>query len=340
MPKVQKRTERYELERSPFAQNPTQKELGQLVGLKRDALRALATHRDLWIVRRDEPINGKLRHLAYPRGKLRAVHERFKFHLKKIKQPEYLFSPRTGRSQRDNAARHIGQQQFFSLDIKQFYPSTTEKHVFHWAVSELGMRKDVAGLFTRIVTVDGIVSFGSPLTPVLATLVHRRMFDTIAKACKRRGLQISLWVDDITISGNFVPGELVSEIREIIRSYGLRSHKLNYRTGNRPVSITGVDVNGNELCASRLVHERVRKLYVELSSAKSDLEADLIIGRLLSALGTLRYTIGRKSAAGRRVSDRMNSLRQKRFNLNPITVSVTENTYSPETHTTNDLPWN
>lgn len=340
MPSMRKRIERYELERSPLAQNPTQKDIAKLVGLKRDALRALATHRDSWIIRRDEPINGKLRHLAYPRGKLRRVHERFKFHLKKIKQPDYLFSPRSGRSQRDNAAQHVGQQQFFSLDVKQFYPTTTEKHVYHWAADELGMREDVAGLFTRLATVDGIVSFGSPLTPVLATLVHRKMFDAIAKACRRRGLHISLWVDDITISGNFVPGELVSEIREIIRAQGLKSHKLHYRTGNRPVAITGVNVNGEELCASRLVHERVRKLYAALSEAKSDIEAEIIIGRLLSALGTLRYTVGRSSTVGKKTSDRMNALRQKRSKVTSITVTAPNSPPAGQILSSEEPPWN
>ena len=272
MPKHSKkhRAERYELDRSPLAQNPTQRDLANLLGMKRDEIRGLATHRDSWIVRRDEVINGKLRHLAYPRGKLRSIHELFKFHLIKVKQPDYLYSPRKGRSQRDNAARHLGQRQFLAFDLKQFYPSTTEKHIYRWAREKLGMYEDVAGLFTRLVTVDGIASFGSPVTPVLATLVHRTMFDAIAQICKRRGLRISLWVDDFTISGQFVPGEVVREIREIVRTNGLRSHKLRYRTGNRPVSVTGVNIDGDTLKASRSLHDRIRQDYAALWRAKSE----------------------------------------------------------------------
>jgi len=304
--------ERYELNRSPLAQNPTQSDLAKLLGMKRSELRALATYRDTWIVRREAVISNKVRHLAYPRGKLRRVHERLKFHLKKIQQPDYLYSPRVGRSQRDYASLHLGQQQYLTLDLKQFYPSTTEGHIFDWAKHELGMRDDVAGLFTRLVSVDEAASFGSPLTPVLASLVHRKLFDAIAKLCKERGLRISLWVDDLTISGNFVPGILLNAIRELIRVHRLRSHKLRYRTGNRPVTLTGLLVDGDRLRAPRTVHERIQTYYEELSNAPNDVEAEIIIGRLLSALGSLRFIVGRSTNAAKSASDQMNTLRQRR----------------------------
>lgn len=335
-----KKIERYEVKQSPLAQKPTQRQLAKLVKLKRDELRALATYHDTWIVRRDEEINGKLRHLAYPRGKLRVVHELLKFHLKKIKQPPYLFSPRVGRSQRDNAALHLGQTQFLKLDIKQFYPSTTAKHVYRWAREELGMHDDVAGLFTRLATVDGVASFGSPLTPVLATLVHRKIFDTIYRVCEQRGLRMSLWVDDITISGKFIPGVLVREIREIIRTHGLKSHKLFYMTGNRPVAITGPLVDDLYIRATRSLHEQIRGLYGALSEASDDAEAEKIINRLLSALGTLRYTVGRASKTAQKTSDRMNTLRQRRSKLAPMTKRRSTDVTIAKSSDDGNAPWN
>lgn len=148
------------------------------------------------------------------------------------------------------------------------------------------------------------------------------MLDAIADACRRRGLRLSLWVDDFTISGRFVPGELVREIREIIRTHGLKSHRLCYRTGNRPVAITGVIVDRNELHASRTLHERIRQEYEALSIATTDAEAETIINRLLSALGSLRYTVGRSAVAGKKAADRMNSLRQRRTRLVPTTIGA------------------
>ncbi len=133
MPKrrIRKAYERYELERSPLAQNPTQRDIAALVREKRDDLQKLATPRfkEQFIVRRTIESGGKTRDLVYPEARLRAVHERLKFHLSKIIQPSYLMSPRKGKAQRDNAAAHLDAAEYLTLDLKQFYPSTTRSMI-------------------------------------------------------------------------------------------------------------------------------------------------------------------------------------------------------------------
>ena len=235
-----KQVERYELERSPLAQRPTQRDIAALVGETRDDLRRLVNYKNEFIIRRQITTGkkGKVRDLAYPTKRLRSAHERLKFHLNKVKQPSYLFSPRRKKGQRDNAALHLDQDQYLTLDLKQFYPSTSEDMVRGWFRDELGMYDDVARLLTHLCTIDGKVSFGSPVTPVLCSLVHRRMFDKIADICNARGLRYSVWVDDLTISGRFVPGEVLRQIRAVVRAAGLKSHSVRYRSGNRPVFIT------------------------------------------------------------------------------------------------------
>jgi len=307
-------TERYDLARSPFAQRPTQKDLGELLGTTRDHLRYLATHKEHFVVRRQEEIGKKkkLRDLKYPVADLRGVHERLKFHLNKIRQPSYLFSPRRDRGQRDNAALHLGQQQYLTLDLKQFYPSTTAAMVRHWFQNELGMYQDVAGLLTHLCTIDDQVAFGSPLTPVLCSLIHRPMFDEIADVCDRHGLNYSLWVDDLTISGQFVHGDVVRAIRMIIASAGLRSHKIQFRTGNRPVFITGIGVVGRDLVAPNALNLRIKEVWDKYHLAETVDERDACTQALLAQLGTQRHICGPSSVLGRKAADQMNSLRQKR----------------------------
>ncbi|MGO4561980.1 reverse transcriptase family protein [Rhizobiales bacterium 3FA27D7] len=309
-----KRVERYELERSPLAQKPTQREIAVLLSETRDDLRRLVNYKNEFIVRRQITTGkkGKVRDLAYPVSRLRAAHERLKFHLNKVKQPSYLFSPRTKRGQRDNAALHLDQDQYLTLDLKQFYPSTSEDMVRRWFRDELGMYDDVAGLLTHLCTIDGKVSFGSPLTPVLCTLVHRRMFDQIADICDARGLRYSVWVDDLTISGRFVPGEVLRRIRAVVCAAGLKSHSIRYRSGNRPVFITGIGVVGSRLVAPNSLNLKIRECWAEYHDAETDYEQDFLTQRLLTYLGTVRQIAGAKSEVGRKVADEMNSLRQKR----------------------------
>lgn len=138
------------------------------------------------------------------------------------------------------------------------------------------------------------------------------MFDQIAAVCGARGLRYSVWVDDLTISGRFVPGDVLNQIREIVRATGLKSHDIVYRSGNRPVFITGIGVVGPELVAPNSLHLKIRDSWTEYHCAVTDNERDAMCQRLLSHLGTLRYVTGASSDAGRKAADQMNSLRQER----------------------------
>lgn len=304
--------ERYDLERSPLAQRPTQRDLAALLGETKPDLERLINYKEQFIVRRQEKIGGKDRDLAYPTARLRGVHERLKFHLNKVRQPSYLFSPRKGRSQRDNAELHLDQDQYLTLDIKQFYPSTTEAMVFRWFKSDLGMYNDVAGMLTHLCTIDGKASFGSPLTPVLCTLVHRPMFDRVSDICNARRLRHSLWVDDLTISGKFVPGQVVTSIRKAVQDCGLRSHKIRYRSGNRPVVITGIGVVGRELVAPNTLNLRIKQYWNDLHEAVTADEKAACAQLLMGQLGTVRHIAGSKSDVGQRAANQANMLKQKR----------------------------
>ncbi len=342
----QQKYERYPFSDSPWTQDLTQKELAELIGWKKHQLEALVRDKERYTRRKTEQIGSKMRDLAVPTGKLRTVHERLKFHLNKIKQPPYLFSPRKGRSQRDNAEHHVNQVQFLSLDIKQFYPSTSDEHIFRWAYYVAGLRSDVAGLLVKLVAIDGKMPFGSPVSPVLTTHVHRPMFDAIYELCRSQSLKMSLWVDDLTISGRFVRGELVEAIRAIIRRQGFKTHKIKFRSvgraqGGRPVVVTGVPVRARRVDAPFSLQKRVQDGYAKLRLDLTDVERVQAIDSLLSALGTYRYHLGRSSPEGRKTADRMQALRQRRAKLDLTVITQPSGPIKPWGTPTRDceVPW-
>jgi len=346
LPKIKKAkpTERYQISSSPLAQKMTQKKLACLVGMKRDELRSLAKYKENYIIRREIEKNGKIRKLVYPNGKLRRFHEIISFHLKKIIQPIYLYSPRKGYSQRHNASLHVGQRQFLKVDIKQFYPSTTAVQISAWATAHLKMPQDVARLFADLVTGDGSAFFGSPLTPVLATLVHRKMFDEVYNRCKKRGLRCSLWVDDLTISGKFVPGLLLEEIRSIIALNGLKSHKLEYLTGNRSVVVTGLRVF-NVGIEPPLKHlKQIGVLFSSLAAAENLRNTEILTAKLLSVAGSAKYIVGSSSPNWHKLSNQMNSVKQKLAKKirvhNEMRAKLNSKTHSLNLSTSSEpVPW-
>ena len=335
------RYERYAFEASPWVQDLNQRDLAELLGTTKGRLETLISGKDKYTKRKTVRIGSKDRQLAVPVGKLRTTHERLKFHFNKIKQPEYLFSPRKGRGQRDNAEHHVGQNQFLELDIVQFYPSTTQEHIFRWAYHAAGLKADVAGMIAKLVAIDGKMPFGSPVSPVLTTLVHRAMFDEIYELCQVRGLKMSLWVDDLTISGTFVAGELLEQIRSVIRRHGFHTHKIQFKTGARTVNVTGVPIRRKRIDAPRAVHQRIQDGYAELRRSLSDVERLQVMDRLLSALGTYRYHLGPGSSEGQRAANRMHALRQRRAQLDPVFVTkpLVPSAISPAESSDEGLPW-
>ena len=224
-------------------------------------------------------------------------------------------SPRKGRSQRDNAAAHLDAVQYLTLDIQQFYPSTTRSMIRRSLIDQFGMSGDVAGLIAHIATAEDRACFGSPLTPVLVTLVHRPMFNEIADLCAEYGLAYSVWVDDLTISGHEIPGTFVLRLRALIAVRGLRSHKLCYRMGNRAVFITGIGVVGSELIVPNRIELRSQELWQDFQDARRQGENDDIdtaATRLLGHLGGIRHVVGPASKRGQKLANEMNSIRQKR----------------------------
>jgi hypothetical protein len=285
-----------------------------LVRESKNDLNTLATSqfKEQFLVRRSIETNGKLRDLVYPEGRLRAVHERLKFQFSKIIQPSYLMSPRRGRSQRDNAEAHLAASQYFALDLRQFYPSTTRQMIRNSLVEQFGMQPDVAGLIAHLATADDRACFGSPLTPVLAALVHRPMFDRIADRCSEDDLSYTVWVDDLSVSGECITGEFRADVRSIISQHGLKSHKLKCRTGNNPVFITGIGIVGANLIVPKRIELRSKELWAALIAAQTFDEKDTSSTRLLSHLGGIRAVVGATSRRGQKIASEMNSIRQRR----------------------------
>lgn len=80
-PRKPQRYERYAFEDSPWVQDLTQGDLAEFLGYTKTQLEALIRDKDSWVGRRTELTGSKMRNLAVPYGKLRAAHERLKFHL-------------------------------------------------------------------------------------------------------------------------------------------------------------------------------------------------------------------------------------------------------------------
>ncbi|WP_017503473.1 reverse transcriptase family protein [Sphingomonas sp. 3F27F9] len=259
--------------------------LADVLGLAEAELRAMATGPDRYRQFEIEKKSGGKRPVEDPVAPLKRVQGRIAKMLARIEPPSFLFCPVKGRCYVSNAARHRGNRVVHCLDIKKFFPNTPRVRVIAFFQSIMGCRADVAGLLGDLCTFEGHLPTGSPLSPILAYYSYHDMWAEIAAFCTAKGYTLTVYVDDVTISGAKVPVADVWHVRRMIHRTGLRYHKLKHYV-DRPAEITGVVVRDGKVVVpnrQRLKHRQTRLALQQPGSGDQRLK-----GRLSGLAGQMR----------------------------------------------------
>ncbi|SDH19981.1 reverse transcriptase family protein [Bosea robiniae] len=240
--------------------------LGELLDLTDAQLRYLTKYADTLYRESDVPKkNGDgTRHIEDPAKLLKQAQSRLATLLSRITPPEFLFCPVKRRCYVTNAAQHRGHRVVRSLDIHKYFPNTTSRRVFWFFSSVMKCDRSMAGTLTKLACYREHLPTGSPLSPIMAFFAHYDMWNEIAAICRREGLTLTVYVDDVTVSGDKVSESLVWEIRQAIHRSGLRHHK-EKAFYDRPAEITGVIVTAAGI---EVPHKQFRKLRLAVAAAK------------------------------------------------------------------------
>ena len=240
MPKAPRR---YHGERdSPFFRLKSQAKLADLLFVGKAKLRRLAREEkeNLYHDFSKPKASGGVRTISAPRQDLKAVQKRIAILLQRIAPPDYLFAPVAGRSYVDNAAAHLGADSVRLLDIEDFFPSCTANKVIWFFHTRMQCSVDVAAVIRGIVTKAGSLPQGSPCSPILAYLCYVDMWEEIARTVDQVDCTLSVYADDLTVSGTTVPEAAIWEIKKALRKHGHRYNVHKERSKRlKPTEITG-----------------------------------------------------------------------------------------------------
>lgn len=248
----------YPLACSPLYQMPSKRKLAILLGVSMSDLRRLSGHEHLYTHFPVKKKDGTSRIVDNPRDQLKRVQRRLSGLLGRIAAPNVLFCPVKGRSYVDNAAHHRNGRVVHSLDIKKYFPSTARRRVYWFFNSVLRCPPDVATILARIACCDDHLATGSPLSPILAYYAHIDVWEEVARLASAHDCNLSIYIDDVTVSGIRVPGTLLWEIKKVIHASGLRYHK-EKRAVDRPCEVTGVVLRAGRLCVPNRQHKKLRE---------------------------------------------------------------------------------
>lgn len=250
---------RYPIETSPFWGLSSTHQLATLIGVSIAELEAVCTHPTY--NRFDELKGGKApRHIQEPVDATLRIHYRIAKHLDSIHRPDFLHSATKKRSHVTNARAHLNSPgALVAMDIRKFFENTTYHHLKNFFHKDLNCSHDIARLLAAVCTADGHLPTGSCISPLLSYFTHRQMFARIERICVERDVIVTLYVDDLTMSGARATKSLLHEVKGIIKRQGLDTNHAKdaiVRPG-KPAIITGAVRDGLQLRLRNKHHEAI-----------------------------------------------------------------------------------
>lgn len=201
----------------------------------------------------------KMREVENPDRILKSVQARMSKILMKILPPEFLFNPVKRRSQIDNAIVHKDSKCVWTVDVRSYFPNTTPKRVYNFFLKKMKCSQDVAYLLTRLSTRYDHLPTGAPSSPIIAFYANIDMWMEIFYLCKGNNLKMTLYMDDLTISGEVISGKIKAKVLQIIAKNNFKAHKVKSYI-NRPARVTGPILNKGKIDVPHAFSKKIRLL--------------------------------------------------------------------------------
>lgn len=231
------------------------------------------------------------RKILAPKVALKLVQRWLSYHLQNFytaKVPKHVFGFVPGRSHVDAAGVHCGARWVYSVDIKNFFPSTSQGSVVA-ALQSVGYSRSSAEFIGDLCCYKGFLAQGAPTSPVLSNICFEFLDLELVKIAKKLGLKISRYADDVVFSGE---GEFPEELPVIVRAvvaeseWSLSDEKEELLIYPRRLKVHGLIVDGAQVRLTKGYRNKLRA-YKHLVQTGRVREEDL--ARLNGHLGYQKY---------------------------------------------------
>ncbi len=280
---------KYALRDSPFFRLRSKRKLARILQISPAKLKRLAQLEGGYIQFQKPKKKGGSRDISAPIPPLKSVQSRIANLLGRVAPPDYLFAPVEGRSYVDNAARHIGARAVRLLDIEDFFPSCTIKKVIWFFRTHMECSPDVAFTLANIVTHSDVLPQGSPCSPFLAYFAYVDMWEEIDTLVSGNGCKLSVYADDLTISGETVPEAMIWEVKKTLFRHGhLYAVYKERARQDRSAEITGVILSRDRITAPNRQRQKIHTVRENLKVTKSEEQMKHFEAQLRGRLAQLR----------------------------------------------------
>lgn len=229
------------------------------------------------------PKGKTVRRIDAPKVVLKIIQKWLSVQLERIFiPPDHVFGFISGRSHVQAAAVHIGARWVFSVDIKDFFQTTTEALV-HRGLENLGFSTGAA-LLARLSCLRGALAQGAPSSPTLSNICFSDTDAQLADIAHEFSIRMSRYADDIVFSGTEeFPTGLQEKISSLFEHtpWILSEEKTELAILPQRLKVHGLLVHGHEVRLTKGYRHRLRAYRHLLDKgAVRDTDLKKVIGHL------------------------------------------------------------
>ncbi len=277
-------TKLYPISKSPLFRKQSRKQVAELIGAPADYFK-----KDPVYEYREKDIpksNGQTRHIYDPYPELKKYQKSFLKYLSRIEIPDWVKSGKKGSSYIQNAAVHMNNNYVRTMDIAAFYENAKEIYIYHMFRDVFLMSTDLSAALTKFVTYNSKIPTGAPCSQLIIYWSYKDMFDSIYNVCRDKGIEFTVYVDDLTLSSNRpIHKAVVSEVEQIINHYGfgIKHKKSHDYSGRHYRQITGVGAKNGKMLVLNAKQLEIVELYRECLSSGDKRKIERLRGKMISA---------------------------------------------------------
>ena len=205
----------------------------------------------------------KQRKIHAPRVGLKVVQKWLGCHLARaLSFDDCVYGFVAGRSAPLAAAVHCGARWVYSLDIADFFPTTSAQRVAA-AIEGIGYPSHAASLVSALCCFEGHLAQGSPASPVLSNLVFRPFDERLKQIAVETSSRCTRYADDVVFSGaGDVPSGLATRVRSVITEAGWTVAEEKEHLAKLPhrLKVHGLLVQGTEPRLTKGYRNRIRAI--------------------------------------------------------------------------------
>jgi len=228
----------------------------------------------------------KWRHIDNPTGDIKKIQKLInKRILNKalLSLPEEMIGGVKGKSTKDNAKKHLGQEIVVNIDLRDCFPNTRKDRIFQVWKNALGCGNQNAVLLTQLTSFQTRLPQGAATSPALCNLTLLSLFNDIKRYTDKIDINLSLYIDDFTLSGE--TDKVLGSIKNVSHfiqkhGYAVRRKKIVIMPSNVKQVVTGITVNKRISAGVEIIRTTRKQIMTLAKNRKGPVSLKSIKGRI------------------------------------------------------------